>query len=39
MQGGFAIPLYFTISLLAWVLSGAALGARRGYGIIGVISF
>src|SRR5271170_1005580 len=37
MQGEFAIPLYFDyFATFAWALSGAVVGARRGYDIIGV---
>jgi uncharacterized membrane protein YeiH len=37
MQDEFAIPLYFDyFATFAWALSGAVVGARRGYDIIGV---
>ena len=37
MQGEFAIPLYFDyFATFAWALSGAVVGVRRGYDIVGV---
>jgi uncharacterized membrane protein YeiH len=37
MQVEFAIPLYFDyFATFAWALSGAVVGARRGYDVIGV---
>jgi uncharacterized membrane protein YeiH len=37
MQGEFAIPVYFDyFATFAWALSGALVGARRGYDIVGV---
>jgi len=37
MQSEFAIPLYFDyFATFAWALSGAVVGVRRGYDIVGV---
>jgi len=37
MQDEFAVPLYFDyFATFAWALSGALVGARRGYDIVGV---
>jgi len=37
IQGKFAIPLYFDyVATFTWALSGAIVGARRGYDIVGV---
>ena len=37
MHGEFAIPLYFDyFATFAWALSGAVVGVRRGYDIVGV---
>lgn len=37
IQGKFAIPIYFDyVATFTWALSGAIVGARRGYDIVGV---